>query len=119
MKWKGILFNLLGLMCCLVPPVIVTSMYFPVWKDTVGIAGTLGGGAAVVAIVAYIVLSKYMKVKMQSPSPVLVFTVLYAMFYLMQRVITGLTVVAFWGMIGSAAGVIMFAVAKKYEVKNE
>jgi hypothetical protein len=56
---------------------------------------------------------------MQSPSPVLVFTVLYAMFYLMQRVITGLTVVAFWGMIGSAAGVIMFAVAKKYEVKNE
>lgn len=112
---KKVLFDIVGLLCCLVPPVIVTFQYFPMWKGEVGLAASLGGGCAVVFIIVLVVLSKYINTKLKTPSPVVIFLACYGFFYLMQKVAYGLTVITFWGFIGSAAGSVFFWLSKRYE----
>ena len=115
---KKILLELTGLLCCLVPPILVTFSYFPLWKESVGLGATLGGGVAVVFIIAFVVLSKYIKVKINTPSPVLIFLMCYGFFYLMQKVSAGMTVITFWGFVGSAVGAVFFWWSKRYEERR-
>lgn len=112
---KKVLLNLIGLLFCLVPPIIVTFEYFPLWKNSVGLWASLGGGVSVAFLIIAVVLSKYIKATLHTPSPVIIFLVCYGFFYLMQSVAVGLTVICFWGTIGSAIGALFFWWARKYE----
>lgn len=116
---KKAILDFVGLLFCLVPPVIVTFQYFPLWKDGVGLWASLGGGCAVVFIIVFVVMSKYINTRLRTPSPVAIFFVCYGFFFLMQKVAVGLTVIAFWGFVGSAVGALFFWLAKRYERRGE
>lgn len=115
---KKILLDLTGLLFCLVPPIIVTFGYFPLWKHSVGLWASLGGGVAVAFIIVAVVLSKYIKAKLNTPSPVIIFLLCYGFFALMQKVSEGLTVISFWGFVGSAVGAVFFWWSKRYEERR-
>lgn len=115
---KKILLDLTGLLFCLVPPIIVTFGYFPLWKNSVGLWASLGGGVAVAFIIVAVVLSKYIKTKLKTPSPVIMFLLFYGFFTLMQKVSEGLAVISFWGFVGSAVGAVFFWWSKRYEERR-
>jgi hypothetical protein len=108
MSFKRVLFDFLGLVCCLAPPIACTCSYFPVWKQTVGTWSMVGGTAALVAIIVFIVLAKYFRNRIKTPSPVVVFLFLWLFFMLIEQTIGGLKMVAFWGFFGSVVGTVFF-----------
>ena len=114
---KMALLDLIGLMFCIVPPGAVTVMYFPLWKETVGIPAVAGGSVAMLAVISFIVLGRYIKVRLSTPSPVIVFGTLYLLFVLIEQVVVGLKTVMFWGFIGSAIGALMFLWSNRYKEK--
>lgn len=115
MKRKAILLNLLGLACCLTPPALVTFQYFPLWRDTVGLGATVGGGAAVLIVIVFIVLAKYVNVKVKLPSPIFLAWGLFFFFELMKKVSVGLSAISFWLAVGCSAGAVLFLWARRYE----
>lgn len=115
---KRLLLDLCGLVCCFLPAALVTGQYFPIWRDTVGIWAASGGALSIILLIFMIVVGKYIKTRVKTPSPVFIFLVMYGCFVLIEKVITGLKVITFWGFIGSAVGVLFFAWADKYKSKE-
>ena len=108
MSFKRIMFDFLGLACCLVPPIACTCSYFPVWQETVGTWSLVGGTAAIVAVIVFIVLSKYLKARLKTPSPVVISLVLWLFFVLIEQTVAGLKMIAFWMFFGSVVGTVFF-----------
>lgn len=108
MSLKKVLYDALGLCCCLIPPIACTCTYFPVWKQTVGTWAMVGGTVAIIAVVAFIVLAKYCRTRIKSPSPVFISLCLWLFFTLIEQTVTGLKMVTFWLFIGSLAGSLFF-----------
>lgn len=114
---KRALLDCAGLACCSLPPAIVAIQYFPLWRETVGLPAVAGGSLATIAIIALITVGRYVKVRLSSPSPVMIFGALYVLFLLVEKVISGLVVITFWGFLGSAAGALFFILSDKYKNK--
>ncbi|MBR0443286.1 MAG: hypothetical protein IIX15_03010, partial [Clostridia bacterium] len=115
MSGKKVLYDALGLCCCLIPPIACTCTYFPVWEQTVGTWAMVGGTVAIIVIVAFIVLSKYLRSRIKSPSPVVISLCLWLFFVLVERTVEGLKMVSFWLFIGSLAGAVFFWLADRTE----
>lgn len=111
---KRILFDIAGLACCLVPPCACTIAYFPLWRDTVGVTALCGGTLAVLGIVAFIVLGKYLRARFKTPSPCIMFGVLWGLFVLVEKTVTGLKTICFFGFVGGCVGAVLFMIADKY-----
>lgn len=115
MSGKKVLYDALGLCCCLIPPIACTCTYFPVWEQTVGTWAMVGGTVAIIVIVAFIVLSKYLRSRIKSPSPVVISLCLWLFFVLVEQTVEGLKMVSFWLFIGSLAGAVFFWLADRTE----
>lgn len=115
---EKLLFDALGLICCLVPAICCTCAYFPVWKETVGAWHMAGGTVAIIAIIVFIVLSKYFSARMKTPSPVVASLVFWLMFELIYRVIDGLRTISMWLFIGCAVGAVFFWLAERADKKG-
>lgn len=118
MSFKRILFDLLGLICSLAPPIVCTLEYFPVWKETVGTWSMVGGTSALIAVVAFIILAKYFRQRIKTPSSVVVFLILWLFLTLIEPTVSGLKMVAFWGFFGSIFGTVFFWLSDRTEKKG-
>lgn len=113
MTMKKVLYDALGLSCCLIPPIACTCNYFPVWEQTVGTWAMVGGTSALIAIIAFIVISKYWRSRIKSPSHVLTPLALWLFLGLIEKTVTGLKAVTFWLFIGSLIGAVFFWLADR------
>lgn len=113
MNVKKVLYDALGLCCCLIPPIACTCTYFPVWEQTIGTWAMVGGTMAIIAMVVFIVVAKYFRSRVKSPSPVVISLCLWLFFALIEKTVTGLKMVAFWMFIGSLCGAFFFWMADR------
>lgn len=111
MSLKKVLYDALGLACCLIPPIACTCTCFPVWEQTVGGWAMVGGTMAIVAMVVFIVVAKYARHRIKSPSPVAISLCMWLVLGLVEKTVTELKMVAFWMFIGSLAGAFFFWLA--------
>lgn len=111
LRLESLLFDIAGLACCIVPPVACTCSYFPAWKQTVSGWQIAGGTAAIIAVVAFIVLSKYLKARIKTPSPVWLALVMWLFFEMISGIVMSLRVIALWMFIGCAVGAVFFWLA--------
>lgn len=118
MSFKRVLFDFLGLVCCLAPPIACTCSYFPVWKQTVGTWSMVGGTAALVAIIVFIVLAKYFRNRIKTPSPVAFSWAVWLFLKLIEKTIDGLENVAFWLALGSTLGMVFFWLSDRVSGKK-
>lgn len=112
---KRMLLELAGLGCCLIPPLACTVAYFPVWRDTVGITSLCGGTVAVLSVIAAIVLGKYFRTRFRTPSPLVVFGILWGLFALVENTISGLKTICFFGFVGGCVGAVLFMISDKFD----
>lgn len=116
---EKLIFDIVGLCCCLIPPICCTCAYFPVWKQTVGGWQMVGGTTAIIAIIAAIVVSKFLKVRVKSPAPVWIALVAWLFFEFIEKMVSGLKVVTLWMFIGCAIGSVFFWLADQAEKKGQ
>ena len=81
------------------------------WKQTVNGWQIAGGTAAIIAVVAFIVLSKYLKARIKTPSPVWLALVMWLFFEMISGVVASLRVITMWMFIGCAVGAVFFWLA--------
>lgn len=114
-----IMFDILGLICCIVPPAACTCAYFPLWRETVGDWQMVGGTAVVLAIIVFVVISKYIKSRMRTPSPVVIALAAWLTSEVVYKVIDQLRVITLWMFIGCAIGAVFFWLAEQAEKKEK
>lgn len=71
------------------------------------------------AIIAFVVLSKYIKSRMRTPSPVVIALAAWLTSEVVYKVIDQLRVITLWMFIGCAIGAVFFWLAEQAEKKEK
>lgn len=111
-KSKGVILYTLGLLFCVVPPVVATLEYFPLFKSQPekGVSVV----AAMFLLIAIIPLWKYVKRALRSPSAWMVWLCIYVFSVLFSSIIQQMKVISLVSLCCSIVGAFLFKFARKY-----
>lgn len=116
-KQKGIILFAVGLLFCILPPVLVTLEYFPLFK------AQPDKGVSVMAVlflvIAVIPLWKYVKKALQSPSAWMVWLCIYVFSLAFSPIIQQMKVISLVSLATSLVGALFFKFARKYLPKKK
>ena len=104
--------HILGFLLCILPPIICTASYFPIWKDS---GQAVSGGVLLLLLISAYPLYKFIKQSLTSPAAYTVWLILFIMFSLLSQIAVQMTVISFVGFIGNALGAVCFYFAKRAE----
>ena len=110
--------HIAGFLLCIVPPVVCTLMYFPLWKE-VGYKSCIAGGAALLLALALIPLYKLIRKGLASYSSYLMWLLLFLLFLGLSRIADEMTVISFVGFVSNLVGAICFHFAKRAGRRGE
>ena len=108
--------HILGFLLCILPPVICTASYFPIWKES---GQAVSGGVLLLLLIAAYPLYKFIKQSLTSPAAYTVWLILFILFSLLSRIAMQMTVISFVGFIGNALGAVCFYFAKRLGGEKE
>ncbi len=109
--------HILGFMLCILPPTACTLMYFPLWK-TVGYEHCIAGGVALMMVICFMPLYKFIRSKIKSYSSFLLWLLMFLLFFALSKIAEQMTVISFVGFLGNLLGAICFYLAKRYSGKR-
>ena len=102
--------HILGFLFCILPPVICTTSYFPIWTER---SQAVSGGVLLLLLGAAYPLYKFIKQSFSSPAAYTIWLILFILFSLLSRIAEQMTVISFVGFIGNALGAVCFRLAKR------
>ena len=108
--------HILGFLLCVLPPVICTASYFPIWQDS---GQAVSGGVLLLLLIAAYPLYKFIRQSLTSPAAYTVWLILFILFSLLSRIAVQMTVISFVGFIGNALGAVCFHFAKRVGGKSD
>ncbi len=106
MKAKEIVFRILGLGFCTVPPIVAILLYFPIWKNEGG-ASMLSGFALLLLVLALTPLFNTLKALFRTPSAYVMWFIIFVAFLLLSEIAHEMTVIAFVGFVGNVIGAFL------------
>ena len=109
---KSLILTLFGFLFSILPPMISTLAYFPLWKDAGG-AYLISGFALLLLLLSFLPMMRFIKEKLKSPSAILIWALIYCLFFALSRIADQVTVIAFFGLIGNIIGAFFFHLAKR------
>lgn len=104
--------HIAGFALCIVPPVICTLSYFPLWQS-VGYESCIAGGTALLLAICAIPLYKLLKRGLATYSSYLIWLILFLLFLALSKIATQMTVISLVGFIGNLLGAVCFHLAKR------
>ena len=116
-KNKGRILRALGFLFCIVPPVISTLEYFPLFKAQPGKGVSVV--SALLLLVAAIPLWKYIKRALRSPSAWMIWLALYLFSMAFAPIVYQMRVISLVSLCTSIVGASLFKVASKYLPKDK
>ncbi len=114
-KIANIFLHIFGFALCVLPPIICTLFYFPLWSES---AKALSGGVLLLALVSAIPVFKLLKKHFESPASYTVWLFLFIIFFALSKIAAEMTVISFVGFISNALGALMFRMARR-KTENE
>lgn len=114
-------FWVLGLLFSILPPLIATLLYFPVWSVRGG-AASISGIVFLLLFLSFLPFFNIIKERLRSPSAYTVWLILFICFFLLSRIADEVTVISFFGFIGNLLGSVFFRLSArnpKKETENE
>ena len=110
------LINLFGLIISFLPAVIATYQYYPAIVDvTSSVWDRIGVGTIIAAVLVMAVVVRYTSVKYPSPTPDVIFLILWVVCELLKKVITPMSDILFWAVVGAFAGRIILTASELFE----
>lgn len=117
-NFVNIILHIAGLLLCIVPPVICTLSYFPIWYHA-GAEKALAGGSVILIILAAIPLFKFLRSYLESPASYIVWLIIFILFFLLSKIAYEMTVISFVGFVSNLLGAICFNIAKRRRVTRD
>ncbi len=118
MNKRRAVFRLLGLLFSVLPPLICTVLYFPIWRERsaeVMLSGISLILLALSVLPAYRLFVKYMR----SPSAYMIWFIIFVLFLLLSKIADDMTVISFVGFISNLMGAVFFKLSKRKVSINE
>ena len=109
-----IIFHALGLIFSVAPVTLATLSYFPLWQSR-GEGHVISGIALLLIILGFLPAIRIIMAKLKSPSAVLLWFIIFAMFFALSRIADEITVIAFFGFLGNLIGSVFFRLSKKHK----
>ena len=104
------LLRLAGFLFSVLPPLLATVEYFPIWVQGGG-KTALSGAVFFCLLLSAAPLLKALHHRLHSPSIPLLFGFIWGFLTLFRRIIDGVIAVCFFGMLGNLVGVLLFRLA--------
>lgn len=102
---------LLGMLCCVVPPLCATLAYFPLWAER-GSDHMISGLSLVLLLICLCPMHKSIGSMLRSAASYTLWLVLFVLFFLLSRIADELTVISFFGFIGNLIGALLFRLSR-------
>ena len=109
---RGALLNLVGLVLSVVPPLVATLSYFPLFVEK-GADSVLSGIALILLIISAVPLFKFLRRALDSPSARTVWLIAFALFFTLGKIADEITVISFVGALSNLIAGVFFALAKR------
>ena len=108
---RKIVYIALGALCSVLPPVVATLSYFPLWQardaETV-----VSGISALLLVFSALPLVRILAAKMRTPSATVLWGILFLLFFSLCRIADEMCVISFCGMLGGGVGSIFFRLGR-------
>lgn len=101
----------LGVVLSILPPLICTLCYFPIWQAKGG-EWVASGVTALLLILSALPLYKLFKRFLSSPSAYTVWLILFLIFLSLSRIADELTVISFVGFLSNLLGALCFRLGR-------
>ncbi len=109
---KYYLITSIALFLSIVPVIIATLSYFPIWRERGG-AALLSGFTLLLLFICIIPLLKLVKKMLASPSILFVWLFIFLLFFCLRKIADEMTVIAFTGFVSNTVSAILFRIAKR------
>ena len=111
---KPKLLRLAGLTLSVLPPLIATLSYFPLWRE-MGAPALLSGWCLFLIILSALPLIKAIRARIKTPASYLVWLFLFLLFSLLSAIAAEVKVIAFTGFISNVIGAILIGAARRID----
>ena len=111
---KRYLLTLLALAVSTLPVLICAALYFPVWSNR-SAGATLSGLGLIIALLAAVPLYRFIRRHISSISAPMLWFILFAIFFALERIAQEMTVIAFVGFVSNLLGAVIFRLAHRRE----
>lgn len=113
------LINAAGLIISFLPAVIATLQYYPaIVEVTSSVWDRVGIGIIISAVFVMAVMVKYFSVKYPSPTPDIIFLILWIVCEMLKKVIVPMSDILFWAALGAFIGGKIIAVSEFCEKRE-
>ena len=102
--------HILALSLCILPPVVCTLFYFPLWKDSP--EKTIAGGALLLLLISFMPLVRLIRERLKSPAGYLIWLCLFLLFSLLASIAREVAAISFYGFVGNALGAVIFKICE-------
>ena len=109
---RKIVYTLLGLLLSVLPPIVATLSYFPLWQ-TRDAETVVSGISALLLVFSALPLMRIVMAKMRTPSATVLWGILFLLFFSLCRIADEMCVISFCGMVGGALGSLFFRLGRK------
>lgn len=114
-KFANLVLHFIGFSLCIVPPLICTLSYFPLWKSA-GYESCIAGGSAILLVLCFFPLLKFLTKAIRSYGSYLIWLLCFLLFLALSKIAEQMTVISLVGFVGNLLGSVCFAFARR--VKN-
>lgn len=115
-KQKYYLFKILGFLFCIVPPLIVTVIKYPLWSANKG--ATLSVVSVILIVLCCIPFKKYLKEVWKNPSAWQMWLFIFLADIILENIAQMTKIISLVGFISSIIGAVMFQLSKRYETRE-
>ena len=110
---KYIVFNILALITCIVPPIATTLYYFPLWFEK-GTETAISGVSALLLLICLIPMIRHIKQFFRNPSAKLIWFIGLALFWMLESIAHEMIIICAVGFISNCAGSILYKIRDRY-----
>ena len=116
-RTKAVIFNLLGLIFCVVPPVVATLEHFPIWISEGGEV-FFSGITVILLFICAIPFKRQISRIFHSPSAWFLWLCIFVLSTLLSRIADDISAIALVAFISNTIGAVFFKLGKKQEERN-
>ena len=109
--------HFIGFSLCILPPMICTLSYFPLWKS-MGYGSCIAGGSALLLILCFFPLLKFLTSAIRSYGSYMIWLLCFLLFFALSKIAEQMVVISLMGFIGNLLGSLCFGIAKKRKLEN-
>ena len=118
MHAKKIILSFIALLFSVLPPLIATVTYFPVWAEKSG-SHVISGFALLLTLICLSPIFKLIRRIFSSPSVTAIWFILFILFFVLSKIAEEMIVISFFGFLGNLIGMILFKIAGRKNSLDE